>query len=80
MDKPGSWFLLGKCLKSTCGHFPSKNQVPGLYINGALVENGLKMITKNVHVRSVSERALLNPGYITKFTTKNGVKNLPPGL
>ena len=30
--------------------------------------------TKNVYVRSVSERALLNPGYITNFTTMNGVK------
>ena len=36
--------------------------------------------TKNVYVRSISERALLNPRYITNFTTKNGVKNLPPGM
>ena len=40
----------------------------------------LKTITKNVHVRSVSKRALLNPGYITNFTTKNGLQNLLPGL
>ena len=36
--------------------------------------------TKNVYVQSVSERALLNLEYTTNFTTKNGVKNLPPGL
>ena len=36
-----------------------------------------RTITKNIYVRSVS---LLNPGYITNFTTKNGVKNLPPEL
>ena len=45
-----------------------------------LFHQQLKTITKNVHVRSVSERALLNPGYITNFTTKNRMKNLPPGL
>ena len=28
----------------------------------------IKTITKNIYVRSVSERALLNPGYITNFT------------
>ena len=45
---------LTKCLKNTCGrvknvtlpqvffkYFASKNQLPGLSINGALVENGL---------------------------------------
>ena len=55
MDKPGSWFLLAKCLKNTCGrltfftlpqvffkHFTSKNQLPGFYITGTLVKNGLK--------------------------------------
>ena len=35
----------------------------------------IKIISKNVY-----ERALLNPGYITNFITKNEVKNLPPGL
>ena len=35
----------------------------------------IKIISKNVY-----ERALLNPGYITSFITKNEVKNLPPGL
>ena len=40
----------------------------------------IKIITKNVYVRSVSERALLNPGYITNFITQNEVKNLPSGL
>ena len=35
----------------------------------------INIITKNVY-----ERALLNPGYITNFITKNEVKNLPPGL
>ena len=44
-----------------------------------LFHQQLKTITKNGYVRSVSERALLNPGYITNFTTKNGLKNLPPG-
>ena len=57
MDKPGSWFSLAKCLKNTCGrvtfyvnatlpqvffkHFASKIQLPGFYISGILVENGL---------------------------------------
>ena len=44
MDKPGSWFLLAKCLKNTCGrvkHSASKNQLPGFYISRTLVENGL---------------------------------------
>ena len=45
-----------------------------------LFHQQLKIITKNVHVRSVSERPLLNPGYITDFSTKNGLKNLPQGL
>ena len=55
MYKPGSWFLLAKCLKNTCErvtlpqvlfkHFASKNQLPGFYISGTLVENGL--ITTN---------------------------------
>ena len=40
----------------------------------------LKTITKNVYIRSVSQTALLNPGYITNFTTKNGIKSLPPVL
>ena len=40
----------------------------------------IKTITKNVYVQSVSDRVLLNPGYITNFTTKNGVKTLSPGL
>ena len=35
----------------------------------------IKIITKNVY-----EKALLNPGCITNFITKNEVKNLPPGL
>ena len=62
-DKPGSWFLLTKCQKNTCGgvtfsvkmqvlnlhlylkchspkHFSSKNQLPGFYVSGTLVENG----------------------------------------
>ena len=33
-----------------------------------------------MYMLEVFEGALLNPGYITNFTTKNGVKNLPPGL
>ena len=45
-----------------------------------LFHQQLKTITKNVYVRNVSERVLLNPGYIANFTTKNGLKNLPPGL
>ena len=44
-----------------------------------LFHEQLKTITKNTYARSVSERAILNPGYITNFTTKNGLKNLPPG-
>ena len=45
MDKPGSWFLQAKCLKNTCRrrHFVSKNQLPGFYISGILVENGLNI-------------------------------------
>ena len=45
-----------------------------------LFHQQLKTITKNVYVRSVSEKALLNPGYTTNFTAKNGLKKLPPGL
>ena len=45
-----------------------------------LFHQQLRTIAKNVYVQSVSERALLNPGYITNFITKNGMKNLPPGL
>ena len=26
LDKPGSWFLLGKCLKNTCGRVTSHNE------------------------------------------------------
>ena len=37
-------------------------------------------ITTNLYVRSVSERALLNPRYIINLITKNYVKNLPPEL
>ena len=65
MDKPGSWLLLAKCLKNTCGrvtfqvkmqidlkchsstgvfkHFASKNQLPGFYSSGTLVEKGLNI-------------------------------------
>ena len=55
MDKPGSWFLLAKRLKNTCGrasllkmslfhqvffkHFANENQLLGSYISGKLVEN-----------------------------------------
>ena len=55
MQKPGSWFLLTKCLKNTCGrvtfqvkmqvffkNFASKNQLPGLSVNETLIKNGLK--------------------------------------
>ena len=47
MDKPGSWFLLAKCINITLPqvffkHFPIKNQLPGFYISETLVENGLK--------------------------------------
>ena len=47
MDKPDSWFLLPKCHflpQVFFKHFASKNQLPGFYISGALVENGLKWI------------------------------------
>ena len=39
-----------------------------------------KSITENIYVQSVSERALLNPRYITNFITKSRMKNLRPGL
>ena len=48
MDKPGSWFLLAKYLKSTCEewhlpqvffkHFASKNQLAGFYVSETLLE------------------------------------------
>ena len=44
MDKPCSWFLLAKCLKKHLWKsdiLSSKNQLPGFYISGTLVENGL---------------------------------------
>ena len=46
-DKPGSWFLLTKCLKklhSSTGvfqTFSTKNQLSGFYVSRTLVENGL---------------------------------------
>ena len=45
-----------------------------------IISPTIKTITENVYVQSVSETALLNPGYITNFITENKVKNLPPGL
>ena len=43
MDKPGSWFLLAKCIFSTAAfkHFASENQLPGFYTSGTLIESGL---------------------------------------
>ena len=43
-DTPGSWFLLAKCYSSTgvFKHFASKNQLPGFYNCGTLVENGFR--------------------------------------
>ena len=49
-DKPGSWFLLAKCLKNIFNfknffkHFASKNQVPGPSVSETLVENGLNCL------------------------------------
>ena len=49
-DKPGSWFLLtmfekhlwkSDILSEDAGHFASKSQLPGFYLSGTLVENGL---------------------------------------
>ena len=43
----------------------------------------IKTITANVYVRSVPERVLLNLDIVSillVILTKNGVKNLPPGL
>ena len=56
MGKPGSWFLLVKLVKNTCGGMTfqdaghrqvffarclCKNQLPGFCTSGTLVENGL---------------------------------------
>ena len=43
MYKPGSWFLLAKCLEKPVGewHIAGKNQLTGFYISGILVKNGL---------------------------------------
>ena len=55
MDKPGSWFLLAKCLKNTSGRVTlSKDaghrlgEQPGFYISRTLVENGLINVS-NIH-------------------------------
>ena len=45
-----------------------------------IISPTIKSITKNVYVRSVSQRELLNPACITNFITKNGVRNLSTGL
>ena len=84
MDKAGSWFLLAKCLKNTCGrvtflvkmqvtwiftknvtlpqvffkHFSSKNQLPGFYINGTLVENGLRSNTQRFPIKKANLKIL----------------------
>ena len=54
-NKAGSWFLLAKCLKNTCGapllkmslfrrckHFASKNQLSGFYICGTFAKIRLR--------------------------------------
>ena len=64
MDKPGSWFLLAKCYRPASllkknvtlpqvffKHFASKNQLPGFYISGTLVENGINIWSKFCEIR-----------------------------
>ena len=69
MDKPGSWLLLAKCLKKAghrplpqvfFKHFARKNQLPGFYITGTLVENGLKKEVSSAKKFRVSSKILIS--------------------
>ena len=83
MDKPGSWFLLAKCIKNTCGrvknitlpqvffkHFPIKNQLPGFYISETLVENGLKS-----HFRLQWSSSLFITSYVVSRFNKKKIQS-----
>ena len=65
MDKPGSWFLLAKCSKNTCGRETFQvnmkviDQLPGFYIGETLVENGLNT-PNQVSVRQITLKVNLH--------------------
>ena len=59
-----------KCLSSTgfFKHFASKNQLPGFYLSGTLVENGLKNFYNNM-IEDETKAPFANKNISIKFLT-----------